>query len=52
MWQYKTLKRPLTILKIDLEDLLNDEGKRGFELITVFIQGTDYVFFFKRRISR
>ena len=51
-WQYKTAKVALSTSIASIETALNNNGKLGWEVISIAIVGTDYVIFAKKCIVR
>ena len=49
-WQYKTAKVALNTPLASIETALNNNGKNGWEVISVIIVGTDFVIFAKRLV--
>jgi len=50
-YQYKVAKIATTTSVAQIETALNNNGTTGWELVSVFVVGTDYVFYLKRCIA-
>jgi len=48
VWEYKQIVRNLSESKIPSEDELNQLGKDGWELVTVFVNAGHLCLYFKR----
>ena len=51
-WQYKVRRVVLTTSIVNIETGLNQIGNEGWELVSIHIEGSDWVFYLKRLISR
>jgi len=51
-WQYKTASVATSQSLAQIETALNNNGKLGWEVVSVVVVGTNYIIFAKRLISR
>lgn len=51
-YEYKVVKVATTTAIATIETALNNQGNLGWELMNIILQGTDLVFYLKRRVAR